>query len=60
MKTYAITSHTDYGDVILIINADDIHNVRQVADDNDCVWVGYNVEEIDTTKKGVVFIGGGD
>jgi len=60
MKLYAVTSHTNYGDTITLINAENEIDANKIAYDNEDVWDGYAIEEIDTVAVGVTFFGGGE
>jgi hypothetical protein len=59
MKTFAITSYTDYGQVIDIINADTLDRAKELTGITDLVWRNYDIEEIDTKSEGIVFVSGG-
>ena len=59
MKTYAIISMTNYGETILLVNAENEDEARSIAEKDDRCWEGYSIEEIDTKASGVVFFGGG-
>ncbi|MBD3405048.1 MAG: hypothetical protein GF411_02795 [Candidatus Lokiarchaeota archaeon] len=60
MNTYLIRSHTNYGEVVHIINAENEAEVREFASKCNTVWDGYDIEEVDTKTRGIVAIGGGD
>lgn len=60
MKTYIVTSYTNYGQYVHLINAYNIEDVRSVADKCDTIWSGYDVEELDTETYGIIFVGGGE
>lgn len=57
---YAVTSRTNYGEVIHLINAENESEVKDIAKDNDEIWEGYEIELINTVKRGIVFVGGGE
>lgn len=60
MKIFAIKSYTNYGEMVILIVAEDEAEARAIADKNEYVWEGYDIAEVDTTTKGVVFMGGGE
>lgn len=60
MKLFAVTSYTNYGETITIIAAENEEEARAFVDKDYGVWQDYDIEEINTTKKGKVFSGGGD
>ena len=60
MKTFFLRSCTNYGEVVHIVNADNEDEVRNIVRNNNTVWDGCEIEEINTNIKGVVCVGGGD
>lgn len=60
MKTYAITNYTNYGETILIINANSMNEALEIGKKDNRLWSDCDIKEIDTTTEGVVFYGGGD
>ncbi len=59
MKTYIAKSHTNYGEVVYVINAPSLELASQIAGISGA-WDGYDVEEIDTETFGLVGAFGGD
>lgn len=60
MKTFVITSYTNYGQVIDIVNANNLEEANNIANQDKTIWKGFDIEELDTTTLGNVFTGGGD
>lgn len=60
MKTYVVRSATNYGEMVIIVNADDKQEVRDLVARNPYAWEGYTIEELNTSVKGITFFGGGD
>lgn len=54
MKTFCITSETNYGLMFHIVNTDSEEEAREIAL-REGAWDYCTVSEIDTTKKGCVF-----
>jgi hypothetical protein len=55
MKTFILCSDTNYDLSVTIVNAESEEEVRNLVKDNKYVWLGYNINEIDTKTKGIVF-----
>ena len=51
MKTFIVTYQHNYGLGVAIINASSIETARIIADNNDQIWDGYNIEELDTSVQ---------
>lgn len=71
MKTYIVTYYTNYGEYVWVICAENKEKLNETIkhyQNNDIKWGGYthgigdyfDIQEIDNTKEGVLFIGGGD
>lgn len=52
MKTFLVKSATNYGEVVHVVNAKDETDVRNIVLNNDGVWDGYDIEEVDTHTRG--------
>jgi hypothetical protein len=59
MKTFITKSWTNYGEVVHIVNAENEDLAGTLAEEHGA-WDGYEIEELDTTKEGLVGIYGGD
>jgi len=59
LKTYAVLSRTNYGELVHIINASSPEEAQAIAIE-DCGWDGSEVELIDTTTAGLIKICGAD
>tara|TARA_R110000803_G_scaffold95395_5_gene163399 strand:+ start:6559 stop:6744 length:186 start_codon:yes stop_codon:yes gene_type:complete len=59
MNTYLVKSSTNYGEVAHVVNAIDEADVRIIVLNDSSVWSGYEIELINTTKRGLVSIVGG-
>jgi hypothetical protein len=59
MKIFVVTSSTNYGDVIYIINAEDEQEARETAKKSGA-WDYFSIEELDCETRGLVFAGGGE
>lgn len=53
MKTYIVEFSTNYGKAVMIINAANEEEALKVADENHA-WPGREIEELDTSKAGLV------
>jgi hypothetical protein len=49
METYIVTYQHNYGLGVAIINASSIITAKIIADNNDEIWDGYKIEELDTS-----------
>jgi len=57
MKTWLVNSDTNYGLMVHIVNADTLQEALELANKEGAWDVReYDVEEIDTTTRGVVHI----
>ena len=54
MKTFTVTYPTNYGIGIIILNSESIEKAIFIAKGNGA-WDGFNIEELDTNKEGIVF-----
>lgn len=60
MKTYIVKSFTNYGEVVHIVNAENLDDLSTIVSADDTIWDNPNIEELDMSVHGVVAIGGGD
>lgn len=60
MNTYLVKSATNYGEVVHVVNAENEDDIRNIVLNNDEVWDGYEIEQVDTVTKGIVAVVGGD
>lgn len=51
MKTFIVTYQTNYDLGVAIINAKDLESAKRLADNNNHIWEGYNIEELDTQTE---------
>lgn len=56
LKTFAVTSQTNYGPLVHIINAENETTARAIADNAKEVWDGYTIQEVLRQKTGIVFV----
>jgi len=59
MTVFAVKSQTNYGEVIYLVNALTKETAIGYAEKAGA-WDNSEAEEVDTSKFGVVFIGGGE
>lgn len=55
MKTFIVTFTTNYGLGVAIINAENYDKALDIAYAHPSVWAGFDIEEVDNTKSGVIF-----
>lgn len=60
MRMYAIKSWTNYGETVMLVNAENIEEVNKIVKNDGRVWDDHEIEEVDTKTLGIVFFGGGD
>jgi len=60
MKTYLVKSQTNYGETVAVVNAENETEVRNIVLNNEYVWDGYEIEEVDTKTRGIITFAGGD
>lgn len=60
MKIFLVKSQTNYGEVVHLVRATDETHVRNLVLNNDEVWDGYLIEEVDTSGIGILAKGGGE
>ena len=54
MKTYIASWDTNYGLSVIVINANNKEDAKKIAEEKGA-WDGYDIDELDTSSKGVVF-----
>lgn len=59
MSTFVVTSQTNYGEVVYIVNAPNIRDAMTLAQYRGA-WNDSEIEKIDINNNGVVGIYGGD
>ena len=55
MKTYTVSWYTNYGLSVMVINASSKEGVEKIVEE-EVAWDGYEIDELDTTSKGMVFL----
>lgn len=53
MKTYLVLSETNYGESVMVVNAQNREDARAIADKEPAVWDNYTIEEINPDAHGV-------
>jgi len=54
-KIYIITSDSNYGKVVQIVNAHDEDEAWEIASESPYCWYNGEVEEIDTDTYGLIY-----
>ena len=50
-KTFIVTYSHNYGLGAAIINTESIEKAREICENSNYIWDGYNIEELDTTQE---------
>ena len=51
LKTFIITWEHNYGLGVAIVNTTSIEKCREICDNSNQIWAGYNIEELDTITE---------